>query len=56
MRATSAIELHKIEEISTSDMIVELSARGIDISSAIEQRKASRRKAKIVKFKKATFR
>lgn len=45
--------LHSVEEISTSEMIVELQTRGIDISSAIDQIKEEKKKAKIVKFKKA---
>lgn len=43
--------LHSAEEISTSEMIVELSSRGIDMRSAIEQIKEEKqKKAKIVKF------
>lgn len=48
------ISLHSVDDIPTSELIVELASRGIDMRSAIEQRKAERRKAKIVKFKKAT--
>jgi hypothetical protein len=35
------ISLHSIDDIPTGELIVELMSRGIDISSAIEQRKAS---------------
>ena len=54
------ISLHSIDDISTGELIVELMSRGVDMTSAIEQRKASavralrspsaKRKAKIVKF------
>lgn len=62
-KATSAIELHNsskvllhsVDDIPTSELIVELASRGIDMKSAIEQRKAERqKKAKIIRFQKAT--
>ena len=45
--------LHSIDDFSTSELIVELSARGIDMKSVIYQIKEKKKKAKIVKFKKA---
>jgi hypothetical protein len=47
------ISLHSMDDISTGELIFELQARGVDMTSAIEQRKASKRKAKIVEFPKA---
>jgi len=37
--------LHSAQEIPTSDMIIELASRGIDMTSAIEQRKEEKNEA-----------
>ena len=38
---------------ATAEMIVELQARGIDMTSAIEQMQAERRKSKVIPFTKS---
>ena len=49
----TTVLLHSIDDISTGDMLTELMGRGIDMTSAIEQMQAERRKSKVIPFSKS---